>query len=357
MRRGGYSRARTGYGGSRHQGIARNIQASQEELERRTARFEQSTNSSQSSFTASRGNGPSPGRFQTLQQAVDRARENKHVAPQSIGLGRATGMFRVPDEHLSKSPELVSQLLDQLLERCKRLENVGLSALHIEERGEEKDRVSREAMEEWERIVEDYRRLTMSITASTHEGVCAMAIRVYEAAADAALLSGNLSFYLSCQSRLLKDLYEIERDAEKLGRREEFLGYSLLFYGIFCTDALEVNIAMRILSVEELRRPMIAFPLSLLTAFRNGEHARVIGLYKQCTVRQRTIIRPSYQQIQKLALAEIVRAYLSLEKRCALTRTGFVSENDFLQLLNTERPDLMPRNAQPAAEFHFRKKK
>lgn len=274
-----------------------------------------------------------------------------------IGLGRATGLSRVPDASLVNSPDLIKQRLDGLLERSNRLESCELTALHIE-LSEAPSEASQIAVQEREAILAGFRQLTMAVTASSLEQVKRLAISVYEGAADASLLAGNLSFYLSCQSRLLSDLYpddSVPTAAAAAERRDEFMTYSLLYFGVFCPSALELAVIMRRMTPRTLSLPSVKFAFAIVNAFANGNNVKFILLFNQCNVRQQTILKPSLQTVRKNALAEIVRAYLTLERKCAVSRLGLQSDSEFLRLLERERPDLMVKNSSNSPEFHFRR--
>lgn len=274
-----------------------------------------------------------------------------------VRLGKATGTSRTPDVTLANSPQLIQKRLSELLERSKRLENDLLTALNIDERNDMSTQLSTAALKEWEAILGDFRQLTMAVTASGLREVKNMAISVYEGAADASLLAGNLSFYLSCQSRLLSDLYNeysMDSNSTAADRRDEFIGYSLLYFGVFCEDALELAVAMRRMNIRTMASPSVKFSLSLVSAFRNGENTKFISMFNLCNLRQKTILRPSMHGVRRSAFTELVRSYLALERNCAVLRLGMKSEIEFLQLLESERPDLKSRNFEHSAEFYFR---
>lgn len=282
--------------------------------------------------------------------------EVSNISP-AIGLGKATGILRKPDITLTNSPQLIQHRLKDLLTQSKHLESNELTAFHIDERGDNSSQSSVTALKKWEVILGDFRQLTMAVTASSLQEVRHMAISVYEGAADASLLAGNLSFYLSCQSRLLSDLYDdyfLGSNSTAADRREECISYSLLYFGIFCEDALELAVTMRRMRVRTLASPLIKFSLSVVTAFKNEESTKFISLFNQCSLRQKTILKPCLQSVRKAALAEMIRSYLVLERNCAVSRLGMNSENEFLKLLASERPDLTSRNSETSAEFRFR---
>lgn len=272
----------------------------------------------------------------------------------AIGLGRATGLSRVPDAALSRSPELMESLLADLISQLKQLEAGGYALVSI---GTQVNgpASSSEAIEAWERILGDFRQLTMAVTASPLEDVKSLTLRIYEAAADACLLGGNLSFYLACQSRLLSDIYvDYPTGAPSMRRRDEFTGYSLLYFGVFCVDSRELAAIMRRMSPETFASPFVTSGLAVLVAFRNRDAAKFITLLNNnCSVRQKTILSSSLDSMRKTALHTIIRSYLTLDKSLALSLVGLQSEADFLELLKAERPDLVANNAD-AVEYQFR---
>lgn len=287
------------------------------------------------------------------------AKPMRGTQPRSvIGLGRATGLSRVPDAALSRSPELMESLLADLISRTKQLEDGGYALVSIGTQVNGPTSSSK-AIEAWESILGGFRQLTMAITASPLEDVKSLPLRIYEAAADACLLGGNLSFYLACQSRLLSDIYvDHPTDTASVRRRDEFTGYSLLYFGVFCVDNRELATIMRRMSPQTFASPFVTFGLTVLVAFRNRDAAKFITLFNNsCSIRQKTILSSSLDSMRKIALSTIIRSYLALDKYLALSLVGLQSESDFLNLLKAERPDLVENNTGASAEYQFRSRR
>lgn len=298
----------------------------------------------------------------------------------TVGLGRATGLSRVPDQALVNQPSLIEARLNDLLKRVEQLELFDCSVVSSKPDVSVDAAVSGETAAIFEAILADFRELTMAVTAasststsspttsSTSTPMClpptspspvdALAIPVYEAAADAALLGGNLDFYLVCQTRLLHDLYPpvILEGAAK--RRAEFVGYSLLYFGVFASDGLEVARRFRSLDRHCMASAFVRYAIDAVNAFRSLDAVRFIAMYKRGNVRQRTILHPALKGAQKLGLRTIIKANLSLNKGFATKLLGMTSDDEFLRMLETQRPDLLPLNntiaARATQDFVFR---
>lgn len=272
----------------------------------------------------------------------------------AIGLGRATGLSRVPNAELSKSRDLMESRLGNLLEKTGQLEEGGHALVSIDV-GVGMTGSTSKVMEVWESILADFRQLTMAVTASPLDDVKNLALQIYEGAADACLLGGNMSFYLACQSRLLSDIYTDSISGYPSDyRRDEFIGYSLLYFGVFSVDNREVATIMRRMSPETWQSPFVTSGMAVLIAYRNRDATRFLSLYSTCNIRQKTILSSSLDAMRATAVRTLVRSYLALEKTVARSRVGCRSDCDFLALLKAERADLMSRNCDNAAEFQFR---
>lgn len=278
-----------------------------------------------------------------------------------LGLGRATGLSRVPDKTLLNNPSLIQQRLDDLVTRFDRLERSNCSVVGSCMDVTKDAAISGETATIFEAILAEFRELTMAITASTQPEVHCLAIPVYEAAADAALLGGNLDFYLVCQTRLLRDLYNEHILEEKgqgqglsLTRMNEFVGYSLLYFGVFVHSSIELAKKFREMSRQTAASSQVQYALSAIIAYQTQDPIRFIALYKKGNVRQRTILHPTMKHVQKLALNAIIKSYLQLERTYAASLLGMASESEVLHLLEICRPDLLPPNSQPANNFIFR---
>lgn len=278
-----------------------------------------------------------------------------HTHKITIGLGRATGLSRVPDASLTNNPALIDDKLTALQQRVRDLESFDCSVVSSKPDASVDAAVSGETAALFEAILADFRQLTMAVTASRLPDAKRLSIPVYEAAADASLLGGNLDFYLVCQTRLLRDLYEeYDYDNQSTKRRNEFIGYSLLYFGVFTFDGIEIARKCRQLDKRTTASPFVRYALSAINAFRNHDSMRFITLYKKGNVRQRTILHPALKGVQKLALKMLIKSYLQLHRPFAVSLLGMLSEEEFLRLLETQRPDLLPLNSAPSTDFIFR---
>lgn len=288
----------------------------------------------------------------------------------TVGLGRATGLSRVPDQSLVNQPSLIEARLKALLQRVEQLELFDCSVVSSKPDVSVDAAVSGETAAIFEAILADFRELTMAVTAASStstpnclpsaspSAVDDLAIPVYEAAADAALLGGNLDFYLVCQTRLLHDLYPPVILEAAAKRRAEFVGYSLLYFGVFASDGLEIARRFRSLDRHCRASPFVRYAIDAVNAFRSLDAIRFIALYKRGNVRQRTILHPALKGAQKLGLRTIVKANLTLNKAFAIKLLGMTSDDEFLRMLETQRPDLLPFNntivARAMQDFVFR---
>lgn len=265
-----------------------------------------------------------------------------------IGLGRATGLSRAPDRSLARSPQRMQRLLADLSATLHTLERDDLALID-----HDADTSASALLDKWDSLLAGFRRLTMAITASNANDIQLLAMHSYEAAADAALLGGNLSFYLACQTNLLRDLYNTNRPQD-VTRRPEFIAYSLLYFGTFCNDYREVATTLRDMPIQLFHTSSIQFALSIIKAYNNQDGPQYIALYQQADTRQRTILSMALPAMRKAALNSVVRAYMTLDKKRAMLLTGSTSETDFFNLLQTQKPDLAKYNEADNAEFHFR---
>lgn len=265
----------------------------------------------------------------------------------AVGLGRATGLSRTPDARLARSPAEVELRLRVLRGHTTALAVDGAAAVS------ERTAVCVDSARALDVLVGDFRELTMAVTASPVPAMTALAVPVYEAAADASLLAGNLSFYLSCQSRLLGELYD-EAAVEKRGRRPEFISYALLYFGVFHVDGLEVSSLLRRMdSATEASSP-VKYAFRVMTAFRNCDSLRFIALYKTGNLGQQTILHPVLQTMRQMAMRQIVSAYMEMNKDYALDLMGLATNTEFLVFLEALRPDLIMYNQPTAPNFVFR---
>lgn len=278
-----------------------------------------------------------------------------HTSTITVGLGRATGLSRVPDQSLAQNPALIEHRLADLRNRVDRLEQFDCSVVSAKPEVSVDATLSGETAAIFEAILADFRELTMAVTASPLPEVKRLSIDVYEAAADAALLGGNLDFYLVCQTRLLRDLYEEHAsDPMAISRRDEFFAYSLLYFGVFTYDGIELARKFRRMDKKTLSSPYVRYAFSAINAIRNHDTVRFISLYKTGNVRQRTILHPALKVVQALGLKTLIKSYLQINRSYALSVLGMTSEEEFRRLLEAQRPDLVPLNEDYSSDFFFR---
>lgn len=270
----------------------------------------------------------------------------------AIGLGRATGFSRVPDAALSGSMERMKGLLVHLEEQVKVLERDGYALICLQKQRTTSKPTIRDAMAAWEPILAEYRQLTMAVTAASRDDSGKFAIRAYEGAADACLLAGNLSFYLACQTRLLSDLYEPYPDIAI--KRSEFIGYAILYFGVFCIDYLELARMMRVLTEEGASCSAVRFAFDVVTAYRTRNGPKFLSLFQRGNIRQRTILSSAVEPMEKLSLSQLIRSYMTLDKDFAVAQLRLCSRTEFFDLLQSERPDLIPENIGESSEYQLR---
>lgn len=280
--------------------------------------------------------------------------ENAGTKRTAIGLGRATGFSRVPDAALSSSLEGMKGLCSSLQRRTKALERDGYVLIYCHVHKKQGSRAEGEILAAWDPVLAEFRELTMAVTAAGYEQVGPFCVQLYESAADASLLAGNLSYYLSCQTRLLSDLYRLYPNSAD--RRYEFTGYSLLYFGVFCPGHLELARMMRVMTIEGSSIDEIRTSFNILTSFRARNGPKFLSLFSQSNIRQQTILHSEVEEMKKLALRQLTRAYMTLNKDFAIAELQLDSREEFLNLLEVERPELIPENNQESKEYQFRVK-
>jgi SAC3/GANP family len=194
----------------------------------------------------------------------------------------------------------------------------------------------------------------ISLTAAgldENPGIQQMGIGVYEAAADAALLSGSLGFYLSCQSRLLRDLYPLEK--ARLGkapaRAIEFLALSILFFSAFSTDAIELACLLREMTLEASSSPEVRFSLNVAVSLASADCVEFFRLYHRGNRRQRTIMHPAVERCRSTAIIMMSRTYRSLDVSTIAKWLYITDEGQVRALLLENRPDLESVNPDTCA--------
>ena len=195
----------------------------------------------------------------------------------------------------------------------------------------------------------------MAITASKSTEALLLAREVYEKAADTALFGGNLAFYLSCQSRLLRDIYPINATKSSSdARHAEFAGYALLYFGVFAPNRLELVQLMRKMTPYIARQKCVKDAFEVIQAYRHRDGFRYIEYYSRADVRQRTLMSPKMPRMRRHGMLQIIKAYLKLEKDVAHAYLGMKTEDEFVQLLKEVRPDLVHVNDQSGDIYRFR---
>lgn len=166
----------------------------------------------------------------------------------------------------------------------------------------------------------DFFLVAMSVTAS---GVDAsprgsdlrrLAVEVYEAAADACLLAGNLGFYCVCSSRLLGDLYPSIPPA---AREAEFRSLSILYYSCYVRDNLELARCLRRLSPALLADEGVRLALTVAKLRACGREMELLKVYDGLGTRARTILQPALKGFRTEVAGALVKAYLSLDAAVA----------------------------------------
>lgn len=184
--------------------------------------------------------------------------------------------------------------------------------------------------------------VAMSVTASGVDASASdsdlrrVAVYVYEAAADASLLGGNLGFYCTCQSRLLGDLYP--QMSLTPARATEFRALSLLYYAIYAQDKIEVACHLRGLSPVQLEDSRVRFGLKAASLRACGRNFDLIKLCTngQASRRQRTIMQPVLADLRRDAMKTMAKAYMCLDSRVAAIWLGFSEESSAPQTLLIE---------------------
>lgn len=278
-------------------------------------------------------------------------------ASYTIGVGRAVGLSRVPDAELSKSPELVGKRLEELKTYKMNLEDKKCSLLELKE--QRKTNVDTEEIgSQWEDILAGFRQLTMAVTASSQERMNSITVDVYEAAADAALLAGNLSYYLSCQTRLLHELYNCSNKNVRYSKyRLQLLAYSVIYFGVTYPDKLAIAQTMRGIDQKEMNSSFLQYAFSVFAARTDHDALRFLSLYRRGTLRQRIIMNPVLPMIRSIAISQLVRSYLELSKSWTLSVLQMNTESEFLDLLKKEKPELVSCNGRESSLFIFRQPK
>lgn len=299
----------------------------------------------------------SPGTFSGERRTRTINSKAQPGASYTIGVGRAVGLSRVPDAELSKSPELVAKRLEQLKAYKTDLEEKKCSLLELKE--QRKTNVNTEEIgSQWEEILAGFRQLTMAVTASSQKEMNAITVDVYEAAADAALLAGNLSYYLSCQTRLLHELYDSsDKNVKYSEYRLQLLAYSIIYFGVTYPDKLAIAQTMRGIDRKEMSSSFMQYAFLVFAARTDHDALKFLSLYHRATLRQRIVMNPVLRMMQGIAISQLVRSYLELSKPWTLSVLQMNTESEFLDLLKKEKPELVSCNSKESSLFIFRQPK
>lgn len=227
----------------------------------------------------------------------------------------------------------------------------------------------------------------MTLTASgadRNESLRTLAISVYQAAASAALLAGNLSMYLPWQSRLLNDLYPQEQSAVQwksprslkrvcaeadisiisdrggmvsrnehacpsennhlCPRKYEFVGYSLLYFGVFLRDSLQTICILRKLSAAQLASPAVEYAVQAVRLVNKSDYFAFCSHYQSGTAYQRTIMYPALLQMRERAMRVISRAYNEIDADVVAEWLVLENREAVWKLFAQERSDLLAVN-------------
>jgi SAC3/GANP family len=176
-------------------------------------------------------------------------------------------------------------------------------------------------------------------------------IQVYEAAADAAVLSGSLGFYLSCQSRLLRDLYPWDgtKRCPALIRAMEFLGQSIIFFSAASPDGTELACLMREMTVESFHAPDVRFALKVASYLACCNFIDFFRLYGTAKRRQKVLMYPAVDRLRSTAITMLVRSYRFLSVATVANWLDVHDESQVREILFADHPDLKSVNTDSEA--------
>eukprot|EP00171_Calliarthron_tuberculosum_P015144 IDg15144t1 len=193
------------------------------------------------------------------------------------------GSLRTPDALLTERSGAMLSRLRTLSSKAAELEAQGLTFVEA---------ASVSAAERaWGPVLAGFRVLTMSITASGQRLDPAFVAQVYECAADAALLGGGLPYFLTCVSRLLRDLYpQMQREGEVSIRRNEFIAYSYLYFGTVAKAPVELNIQLCKMPRSAFGSKSVTFARRVVDSIRRNDGITFLRLYSQTSKREKAIM-------------------------------------------------------------------
>lgn len=271
-----------------------------------------------------------------------------------IGLQGSAGIKRSPEVSLM-SKDGVEKELGIILANINTLVSTGRRAMDVPEF----EAAKKEVEEKWERILGRCRILASSLNASELSDTD-LFIRVYEAGASSSLVAGNLEFYLSCQSRLLGELYP-RFEIEKGNVHDHLYDYCanfLLYFGCFSRDNVELNAFMRGMSLPALKNKEVQFALKAVSMFDAGDYIGFEKMFRRAGWRHKTLMLPARSERRIETLRTMVKAYLSLSKDETCELLSLTDRSKAEHLLATERPDLSYLNCNPGTDlFYFRARK
>lgn len=190
--------------------------------------------------------------------------------------------------------------------------------------------------------------IASSVTASLQaedQDSYATAVFAYECAADAALMAGNMSYYLACQSRLLGELYtSLEASGSSASRRCEFLGYALLYFGAYHKDRTEVVMLMRRMTRADLEDSDVRFALDILRSVSRTDYLAFRQLYCRASRRQRTLLSEACATMRDTGMLVLARSHRTLNTGVAASWLGIGDPVETRALLVALRPELEPSN-------------
>jgi SAC3 family protein LENG8/THP3 len=194
----------------------------------------------------------------------------------------------------------------------------------------------------------------MSLTAAgmdQNEILRPMGIQVYEAAADAAVLSGSLGFYLSCQSRLLRDLYPGDGTKRRPGpiRALEFLGQSIIFFAAASPDGTELACLMREMTVESFHAPDVRFSLKVASYLASCNFMDFFRLYGRANRRQKVLMYPAVDRLRSTAITMLVCSYRFLSVATMANWLDLHDESQVREIIFADHPDLKSVNPDSTA--------
>lgn len=203
-------------------------------------------------------------------------------------------------------------------------------------------------------IVSDAHQLTESVNRITDLRSSSLAMRIYEAAVDAALLAEDLPFFITCTKRLI-DLYEEMKQGTVFSTGyADFLSYGLLYFGVVQDDEMQITRLVELTRANgSLSKEPVRSVLSMLKAVRQAKELRFITLWKRATVQQKFIVRSLLPGLQERAICKLVRTHKRLDHVLMSGMLGLDSPEQVSALLRKACPGLLSEG--PCSEFASRR--